>query len=64
MKNKAMAIPNIAIGIFLLVVLGRGLCNNHDKLEFCFGSVAAAIIFIVVIVISFKEAWKIIRGKE
>ena len=64
MKSEVMAIPNILVGGVFLAVFVYGLYNNYDKLKFSFGYVITAIIFIVVIVSVFTEAWKIIRGKE
>ena len=64
MKGRIMLILRIAGGVFFLAVLSCGIYINHDKVEFSFGTVAAAVIFIIIIGNLFYDAYKIVRGKE
>ena len=64
MKSKVMAIPHLAIGFFLLGVIGHGIYVNDSKIEFGFDAVATIIIFTVLIINIFTDAYKKLRGKE
>ena len=62
-KSRVMAIPYVFAGVFMLVVIIRGLYINFDKLEFNFGTVVAAIIVVFIIISFFTNAYKKLRGK-
>jgi len=64
MKNKTIAILYILMGLFITVVLSRGIYVRYNERELTLETAPGIIFIIMMISCIFYEAWKKIREKE